>query len=145
MARYATTTTVLQRLPQYLRTQLLDDDHDGTEDTGLADSLLDAACDEIDGYLQAAGWQVPITSTVPPMVRQLVHDIFWYRAHDRINAVDDRVQTNWESTLRRLESLQKREVYPGLDPAPAERPSITETHTLTSADRVFGRSNLTGY
>lgn len=144
MARYAVAADLLQRAPAYLQTALLDDSGVGTATAGLAEVILVAACDELDGYLQAAGWSVPVAAPIPPMVKGLAIDIWWYRAHDRINQVDERVQRNWETTLERLKSIQRREVYPGLDPAPTERASIVDATICTSSTKLFGRSNLSG-
>lgn len=142
MARYATLAEFTRRCPSYLQTQMFDDDGDGAVDAGIGESILETACAVVDGYLQAAGYTVPVTSTTPAMVKQLALDVAWYYAHDRLGAVDDRVQRAYEITIRQLEQVSRRELYVGLDPAPVERAEITAAHTLTSATKIMGRTNL---
>lgn len=145
MARYAVAADLLPRIPQFLRTQLLDDSGVGVETAGLAESVLEEACARVDGYLQAGGWRVPITTTVPPMVKSLTLDLAWYLIHDRLDATSDKVWRAYEVTIKQLEQVSRRELSPGLDsPLPVERPEITATISLTSATRVFGRTNLSG-
>lgn len=142
MARYATTTDLLRRMSSTLRLALFDDDHSGAEDTGLADTVLDSACDEVDASLQAAGFEVPLSGSIPPFIRQLTLEVAWVHAHNRIG-LQEQIKENADRTAVKLEKVSRRELWPGLDPAPDERDEIAG-NTITSATRVFGRDNLSG-
>ena len=119
MARYAVAADLLPVLPQYLRTQILDDNHDGTEDPGLAESLLEYACDYIDGAIQAAGFAVPVAAPIPSIVSSLTLQIARYAAHERLNLVDDRVRQQWEWVREDLKALADGSLAIGLTPTPA--------------------------
>ena len=143
MARYAVPGDLLPVLPQYLRAQILDDDHDGSEDPGLAEAILESACDYLDGYLRAAGYVVPLTAPIPPTVMELTLRIGRYYAHERLNLVDDRIRAQWEWVREDLQRVASGELALGLTPSPTV--AVGGAPLFTSALRVWGRAETEGW
>jgi len=142
-ARYTTDAEVERVLPDYLRLQMFDDDHNGVEDVGVCEMVREDADDLVDGYIQAAGYLVPVDGTVPTFIRRSALAIFRYLAHERIGADDEKVERAYERTLEQLDKFVRGEIKIGLDPVPS--PSSTAAKiTLTSQTLVLGRSNLSG-
>ena len=139
--RYAYSADLYRRMTPTLRLQLFDDDRDGTEDAGIADGCLEDAADLVDAKL-GARYTVPLTGTIPGAVRKCTLDLAWYNAHARVHALDDTIVAEYAATIEILDQMADGTISIGVDPRPAERSGLTAT--VTSATKVFGRSNLSG-
>lgn len=144
MARYAAAADLLPVLPAYLRAQILDDNHDGSEDAGLAEAILESACDYIDGAISAAGYATPVSAPIPPLVSELTLRIARYFAHERLNLVDERVRDQWAWVREDLAALRDGSLALGLTPAPAAANSADVPY-FSSDDRAMGRVQTEGW
>lgn len=66
MSTYTSRDALVTQIPPAFLLEALDDDNDGTEDSGLLAALLASVDDEVDGYLEARH-SLPLP-TVPRMV-----------------------------------------------------------------------------
>lgn len=128
-------------LPDFRRLHLLDDDHDGTEQTGLAQTILDAAQARIDAYFSSR-YDVPIGSPSNyvldlelRMARIVAHERHGIGAGSPEEAAAMRTQLYAE-----LSDIRSGELGLGVDPLPDERPETADIPLCSSADRVFSRS-----
>ena len=138
--RYAVAADLLRVLPPYLQTRLLDDDHDGTEDPGLADVIIEAAADEVDGYLSAAVSTPILDVPTPPTVKHCTLQIARYLTHLRLSKTSDFIEEQYVRTLDLLKAIVAGRASYGVDPLPAEASYMTSE--LSSAARVFSRDTL---
>ena len=146
--RYITSSDLLAVLPAYLQTQLLDDDHDGSEDTGLADELIEDSADEVDAVLSAR-YSVPFDTSDPPkLVKWATKRLACYQAHARLAKLTDWRVSERANVLELLSAAadpgsQDITCSMGEDPAPDEHSSLTaEVNTET---RVLSRTTLSGF
>lgn len=136
---YTTATDILRVCPAYLQTQLLDDDHDGAEEAGLADLLLEEAESLVDSYLSAR-YSVPLVDNQLRTAKRLTLGAFLYYAHQRLNSVDDRIEKAFEIVLSELERIADGKNERAQEHT--ERPAAVST--IGSSPRVFSRDSLKG-
>lgn len=136
---YTDTADLLSVMPQYLRDQLLDDDHDGSEDVGLAQQVLEDSESYVDMYLSAR-YAVPLTDSQLRTARLLTLRAARYFAHLRLNTVDDRIERDYEQLTRELEMVASGK----LERAQGHEEKATGRSRIGSADRVFSRESLRG-
>ena len=98
--------------------ELLSLAHD--QNGALDDAVIDRACDdasgEIDGYVSAAGYPVPL-SPVPRIVTAYACDIARYRLYDE--HATDQVQKRYDDAVKFLRSVSRGEVKLGISTGPA--------------------------
>ena len=86
----------------------------------IDDAAVDRACDdasgEIDGYVSAAGYPVPL-SPVPRIVTAYACDIARYRLYDE--HATDQVQKRYDDAVKFLRSVSRGEVKLGISTGPA--------------------------
>ena len=146
--RYITSADLLAVLPPYLLTQLLDDDHDGTADVGLADELIEDSADEVDAILSAR-YTVPFDSADPPkLVKWATKRLCWYQSHMRIGRMPEGTADERDKVLEILSAAASpgsQAIVAGMgeDPAPEEHSSLTAT--VNTETRVLSRTSLAGF
>ncbi|BCB62816.1 hypothetical protein HaloA020_35170 [Halomonas sp. A020] len=91
-------------------------DQDGTMDDAVIDRACDDASGEIDGYVSAAGYRVPL-SPVPRIVTAYACDIARYRLYDE--HATDQVQKRYDDAVKFLRSVSRGEVKLGISTGPA--------------------------
>ena len=147
-ARYITSVEFISVCPDYLKIQLLDDDHDGSEDVGLADQLIEDAADEVDSYLSLR-YAVPFSTTDPPkLVKHATKWIAWYNAHLRRGMMKQMVQTRYDAIIEMLTGAANPgsadiSIGMGEDPDPAENSTVIDSVIVGSYTRVMTRPVLT--
>ena len=86
----------------------------------IDDAAVDRACDdasgEIDGYVSAAGYPVPL-SPVPRIVTAYACDIARYRLYDE--HATDQVQKRYDDAVKFLRSVSRGEVKLGISTGPS--------------------------
>ncbi|MFA6574056.1 MAG: DUF1320 domain-containing protein [Nocardioides sp.] len=137
---YAVEADLVEVLTPMQRLALLDDDSDGTETVGLATLLLVGASAEIDGIISAR-YAVPLTTT-PATIKHLCLRIARAKAYYRRASPPETIVDDYALALEMLGRIASGEIGIGVDPRPTERSGLTVT--MTSATRVFGRTNLSG-
>ena len=140
-ARYVDPADLLVILPAYLRLQLLDDDRDGTEESGLASEIVDQAANEVDSAFDTAGYSVPF-ATAPPMAVTLTLNGARYWAHYRLSATNADIERQRERDLATLDKIASRKLLPGIDPQPPESTEALSGPEFVGPERVFSRSTL---
>ncbi len=141
MGTYIDESDLLRGMPDYLKTHLMDDNHDGTVDAATVAAVIAAAEGELELYLSGS-YEIPLTGTIHEFLKTLAVNLAWYHAHKRIHRVSEQVQAEYESTLEQLEGVRKRLLGSVIQKTETLRPGLVGT--AGSASRVFGRSNLSG-
>tara|TARA_B100002019_G_C21202070_1_gene564571 strand:+ start:652 stop:1059 length:408 start_codon:yes stop_codon:yes gene_type:complete len=93
-------------------------DANGEIDDAAVDRACDDASGEIDGYVSAAGYPVPL-SPVPRIVTAYACDIARYRLYDE--HATDQVQKRYDDAVKFLRSVSRGEVKLGISTGPASR------------------------
>lgn len=138
-----TSSVMLSVLPNYLRTQLLDDDRNGTEDAGVAQELLDAAQAWIDGALSVR-YLTPIAAgQVSGYIKHLELLCVRVLAHERAGLFE-KVSDQRVMVTNELDMIASGDRKLGIDPLPDSPASISSATELTSATRVFSRALVNG-
>ena len=75
-------------LPEEFSLQALDDNGDGSQDTGLWDYALAAAQDDVDGRL-GTRYTVPLTGTIPAVVKHATKILVLFYIYKRRGVGDD--------------------------------------------------------
>lgn len=141
---YAADGDVVLVLPAYLRLQLFDDSGTGVETAGVVAALLQAASDEVDTYLSTI-YGAPLTGMdITGGVKGETLRVFRYMAHRRKGVVDEQVLRDYEMALASLKAMADGALGTGSSDRPDSRTALLNVE-MTSATRVFGRANLSGY
>ncbi len=152
--RYIVRADLLSIAPPYLQAYLLDDDHDGVEDTGVADQIIEDAADEVDAILSAR-YNVPFSlSAPPPLVTWATKWLAWYYAHLRRSKMAPLVEAKYKTVLDRLYAAADpgtRDIVSGTgeDPEPESSTAVRASFGIGSQAPVMNRTALanpsTGY
>ena len=119
----------------------MDDPNSVVMDTVVIQRRLDDATAEIDTYLQAAGYSLPLVST-PVVLRNRCCDIARYNL-DRIRMRED-VQQRYKESIAYLKDLVRGIADLGL--AQNNQPlAVPDAPQWYSGDRVFTVDSLRGY
>lgn len=110
----------------------LADDGTGEIDPAVIERAAEDASGEIDGYVAAGGYRVPL-SPVPRIVVAYACDIARYRLYD--DAASDQVTKRYEDAIRFLRMVARGEVMLGIE---------AESETAGSAQFVGGRRVMPG-
>lgn len=124
-------------MPQYLRDQILDDNHDGSEDAGLADQILEDAEAYVNMYLSAV-FTVPLTDAQLGTARLLTLRAALYFSHLRLNTVDDRVETAYDKLTDELALISQHK----LERQSEHQEKASAPSRIGSAHRVFSQSSM---
>ncbi|MCE8027540.1 DUF1320 domain-containing protein [Halomonas daqingensis] len=110
--------TLADLVTRFSEGEILDlaDDGTGEVDQEVIDRAAEDAGGEIDGYVAAAGYSVPL-SPVPRIVTAYACDIARYRLYD--DRATDQVTKRYDDAIKFLKAVARGEVLLGL-PAPAE-------------------------
>lgn len=128
-----------------------DRDKDGSLDTGVFDLFLDAASNEIDGYL--VGRESLPLDPIPPQIELYCIDIAIYRSRPTADLLTEEVKDRYRQAIRYLEHVQKnkqRLVIPkddgsreGLVNTAVQAESV-DISVTSSCERRFTRERLGG-
>ena len=148
-ARYITTAELISVLPPYLQTQLLDDDHDGVEDVGLAETIISDAADEVDAILSYR-YHVPFDETnLPTLVRSATKRIARFLMHMRRSLAQWMID-DYELVQQQLSAAadpKSRDIVSGIgvDPEPAESSDTVGRVLVSGSSRVSTRDSWSVY
>ncbi|BCB62259.1 hypothetical protein HaloA020_29600 [Halomonas sp. A020] len=96
--------------------QAIAHDANGEIDDAAVDRACDDASGEIDGYVSAAGYPVPL-SPVPRIVTAYACDIARYRLYDE--HASEQVQKRYDDAVKFLRSVSRGEVKLGISTGPS--------------------------
>lgn len=136
---YATQQDMVERFGEQELIQLTD--RDGTAGaivTAVLDRALEDADAEIDGYLAAGGYTLPLAS-VPPILSRIGADITRYHLYD--DAATEEVRRRYDRAVALLEAIAKGTVSLGAGD-PQGSAGSPETVAPT---RVFTRDDLADF
>lgn len=132
---YTTQAALIDRFGNEELLQLADRDGDGVIDAAVVDQAILDADAEIDGYLGAGGYTVPL-DPVPLVIASLAADIARYRLYDDL--ATDTVRTRYEDARRMLEAISAGRVSLGAGDATGSAGSPE----FDAPERVFSRATL---
>lgn len=89
----------------------LTDTGGGSIDTDLTDRAIDDASGEIDGYVAAGGYSVPL-EPVPNIIKAYACDIARYRLYDE--SATEQVTKRYEDAIKFLRAVSRGEVLLGI-------------------------------
>lgn len=148
MSNYITITDLVpDYIPADVFRMLTCDDSSG-EPTINVDEVIAKQQSEIDESLQAAGYAVPITSTVPRSLRRILCELVRYALYARKGAV---IQTYLDEYNRivgvggDLDSIAQRKKPLGIDPLPATRTVKLTNKTVDDASMTLKKTREAGF
>lgn len=109
---YCTQTDLIERFGENELLDLASDDTGLAIDTPVVDGAIADASGEIDGYVSAAGYTVPL-SKVPRIITAYACDIARYRLSD--DRATEQVTKRYNDAVKFLKSVAKGEVRLGID------------------------------
>lgn len=112
---YCTKADLIERFGED-ELQAIAHDVSGEIDTAAVDRACDDASGEIDGYVSAAGYPVPL-SPVPRIVTAYACDIARYRLYDE--HASEQVQKRYDDAVKFLRSVSRGEVKLGISTGPS--------------------------
>lgn len=148
--RYITEAELVSILPAYLQTQLLDDDHDGSEEPGLADQIISDAADQVDAILSLR-YHVPFDETnLPTLVRHATKQIARFLMHQRRSKIKQWMVDDYDRILEQLAAAadpgsQDISSGVGVDPEPEESETAKGRVVASGAARVSTRAAWSVY
>jgi phage gp36-like protein len=134
---YCVIADLVQAFTAKKLTQLTDDASAGTYDSAVLNAEIQAAQDEIDGYVRTRySASLPFT-VVPGILKTLCIDIAIYRIHKRRGRIPEEIINAYDKALKKLEGISKGTIDLGTDAGGAvSEDSVTFT-SKTPEDRVF--------
>jgi len=148
--RYITEAELVSILPAYLRKQLLDDDHNGIEEVGLADQIISDAADQVDAILSLR-YHVPFDETnLPTLVRHATKQVARFLMHQRRSTIKQWMIDDYDRQLEQLAAAadpgsQDISSGVGVDPEPEESSSVKARVVASGAPRISTRSSWGEY
>lgn len=121
--------------------QLSDRDNTGQIDGTAVERAIARAGAEIDPYLRAGGYSLPLPST-PQLVDSLALDIARYLLAG--NFPTEQMRTRYEDAMRKLKLIADSKLDLGLDAAGAAVAAPAGAD-LGGEDRTFGRTNTEAF
>ncbi len=115
--------------------QLTDRDNNNSIIAVVVDQAIADAASEIDGYVLAAGYSLPLVN-VPVILRTYACDIARYRMYD--DHAPEQVTKRYEDALRFLRLLSRGEVSLGAKQPGGEPHSAGEVQLENNANSTFG-------
>lgn len=129
---YCTQADLIERFGEAELLAIARDETGMAIDTAVVERACDDASGEIDGYVSAAGYPVPL-SPVPRIVIANACDIARYRLYDE--HASDQVQKRYDDAIRFLRSVSRGDVKLGISTGPAS--SSAGSVQMNSGRRVF--------
>lgn len=135
---YTTRAQIEANLPPQFLLQALDDNGDGTEDTGLLDTILEGADGEVEAIL-GQRFAVPFTAPIPPVVPRAALVFTLETLYRRRGYGTEERPNPFAAEARKLREKLDR-IARGEEPLAPEasrtRPAIS---AITEASRVGGQ------
>ncbi len=129
---YCTQSDLIERFGEDELLALARDETGMAIDTAVVERACDDASGEIDGYVSAAGYPVPL-SPVPRIVIANACDIARYRLYDE--HASDQVQKRYDDAVKFLKSVSRGDVKLGISTGPAS--SSAGSVQMNSSRQVF--------
>ena len=129
---YCTKADLIERFGESELLAIARDESGMAIDTAVVERACEDASGEIDGYVSAAGYPVPL-SPVPRIVIANACDIARYRLYDE--HATDQVQKRYDDAVKFLRSVSRGEVKLGISTGPAS--SSAGSVQMNSGRRVF--------
>ncbi|NQY77424.1 MAG: DUF1320 domain-containing protein [Halomonas sp.] len=129
---YCTQADLIERFGESELLAIARDESGMAIDTAVVERACEDASGEIDGYVSAAGYPVPL-SPVPRIVIANTCDIARYRLYDE--HATDQVQKRYDDAVKFLRSVSRGEVKLGISTGPAS--SSAGSVQMNSSRRVF--------
>ncbi|KTG26273.1 hypothetical protein AWR38_00460 [Idiomarina sp. WRN-38] len=129
---YCTQADLIERFGESELLAIARDESGMAIDTAVVERACEDASGEIDGYVSAAGYPVPL-SPVPRIVIANACDIARYRLYDE--HATDQVQKRYDDAVKFLRSVSRGEVKLGISTGPAS--SSAGSVQMNSSRRVF--------
>ena len=122
----------------------LTSDEDGVIDGATVTRAIDAAQQEIDGYV-AVKYSVPL-NPCPPFIKNLAikiakKNLFEGRSH-RLGGINEAVNDAYKASVAALKEVSKGLISLGVDPPPTK--SSTTGGSFKGDERQFTKDNLKG-
>jgi len=129
---YCTVVDVKNFIPQTVVLQLSDDNDSDSIDEEKVNFAIQQADDLIDSYLRGR-YTVPITGTVPSMIRDLSvrATVYFLFKRSLYSTMPDAIENDFKYIIRTLEGMQKGQIN-----AFTSEPGFFDTNKVTG-DRVF--------
>lgn len=133
---YISESDLLAKLPAATLLEAMDDNGDGTADTGVLTSVIASASAEIDGQLSGRH-AVPFTGDIPPLVIHACTIFVLEMLYERRGWMDGNNRNPWSSKARELRS-QIKDVAMGTRPLSPAKDQATKNTIV-----ILGESKLT--
>jgi len=135
--KYCTKQDMIDRVGFDELVELTDEHHTGQiDDTKLDNAITDASA-LIDGYLDGVT-DLPLPADIPVLLVRLCVDVVRYYLYD--DAVTDLVQSRYDSAIKTLTAISKRDISLGLTKSGA-KPVSDNSVEMVSDGRTFKRDN----
>lgn len=131
---YCTQTDLIERFGENELLDLASDDTGLAIDTPVVEGAIADASGEIDGYVSAAGYTVPL-SNVPRIITAYACDIARYRLSD--DRATEQVTKRYNDAVKFLRSVAKGEVRLGIASSESAAGSAGSV-MMDTGRRVFG-------
>lgn len=125
-------------------TQLLDQDGDGTDDTGLSDRVLCEAEGIVNSYVRKVH-NVPLIAPIPQTIATMTADIAIFLLKGRRDALTEGDLARHEERIRWLEGIAKGRVDLGATPTTSASPHNVASSTARPSSKAVSRENLKGF
>jgi|CEGE01.1.fsa_nt_gi phage gp36-like protein len=130
---YITLTDLTQRFGED-EILSLTDTGSGEIGTELIDRSIEDACGEINGYVAAGGYAVPLTP-VPSIIKAYACDIARYRLYDE--SALEQVSKRYDDAIKFLRAVAKGDVLLGISTTSPGTAETAGSVQFTTADRVM--------
>jgi phage gp36-like protein len=110
---YSTVTDLKNYLPESVLLQLTDDSNTDDIDSEKIDDCIRRADDLIDGYMRGR-YTVPITGTVPVLIKDISTKLAVYFLHKRslMLTLPDPIKDDYDYCMQQLSNIQKGRLSP---------------------------------
>ena len=142
MGTYIVEADLLRSMPDYLKTQLMDDDHDGTVDSATIAAVIAWAEGKFRQYVGTT-YALPGSAADREYVVSLITDLAWYDAHKRLHRMSDEVRDVYLDAVKELEAI--RDHLQGGDLQDVVDTRAGRAGTFSSAAVVMGSTGLASY
>lgn len=132
MARYVTIAILTGKMPEAHLVDAFDDDKDGLLDEAVADAALDAACTDVESYLQGR-YEVPFTDPIPAVVSKAALLFAMETVHNRRQvAIPETLATQIADVRKQLTAIGAGEqpLTPEIEQSGGVGEAITEDASI---------------
>lgn len=144
---YCTLDDLKKIIPRDVLMRLTDDEDTGAVNEERVTEAVDAAAQEMDGYL-GGRVALPITDTVPPVLRKLNADIAIYNLYSRVKeTIPEMRNERYRNAIRFLEQMAAGKITLGLQPPPAApgEGKYQGGGRVSSRDKIFDEDTMDKY